>query len=91
MPSFAKRLSRLSIGTACRTCLKPAVAFPPTRCVGESGVISSGMRRFERRNSRKSASYSCVGNRRRGFVVVAPVVFLKLPPELRRCGRECRA
>ena len=31
------------MGELCRTLTKPSRGLPPTRCVGESGVASSGM------------------------------------------------
>ena len=35
------------MGEECATLTKPSRGLPPTRCVGESGVISSGCSRLE--------------------------------------------
>ena len=53
-----KESCRLSSGTACVTGSNFVSAMPPTRCVGESGVISSGCSFSRFASSRWSISYS---------------------------------
>ena len=59
--SAVKALSSESIGTWCTTSPKAALGVPDTRCVGESGVISSGCCASSARNSCISRSYSASG------------------------------
>jgi len=47
-----------SIGSSCRTCSRPSSGAPPTRCVGESGVRSSGNSSSRAFSSPNSRSYS---------------------------------
>ena len=47
-----------SIGMRCRTGANCTARPPPTRCVGESGVLRSGCASSIASSSRKSASYS---------------------------------
>jgi len=50
-----------SIGSAWRTGVKPASTAPPMRCVGESGVRSSGCAASIACSSWNSRSYSASG------------------------------
>ncbi len=54
-------LSRESIGTSWRICVKAVSGAAPTRCVGESGVTSSGCCASSSRSSRIKRSYSASG------------------------------
>ena len=56
--SFDVALSRLSIGTACRTVGRSPTTSEPTRCVGESGTIESGQAVSISTSSRSRRSYS---------------------------------
>jgi hypothetical protein len=46
------------MGRECGTLANPSFGLPPTRCVGEAGVIHSGWRASISRSSRMSASNS---------------------------------
>ena len=84
-------LSIENIGRAWATVRKPSIGSPPTRCVGLSGVISSGWAASRSRSSREKLVVFAVGNRRRGVDVVAPIVLADLVAELGdllvRCDR----
>ncbi len=54
--SSERALARLSIGRRWRTFRRLETGSPPTRCVGESGVTSSGWSRSIARSSSSSAS-----------------------------------
>ena len=56
--SFDAALSRLSIGTACRTVGRSPSTAAPTRCVGESGMTRSGNAVSISVSSRSRTSYS---------------------------------
>ena len=51
-------LERLSSGSRCSTDEKASSGAAPVRCVGESGVISSGQAASRARSSANSSSYS---------------------------------
>ena len=55
--SSSKALPKLSRGTGCSACVNPSTGSAPTRCVGESGVTSSGRSDSIPRNSRINSSY----------------------------------
>ncbi|CFW33756.1 Uncharacterised protein [Bordetella pertussis] len=59
--SSSKALPSDSMGTAWRTLPNSASGAAPTRCVGESGVTSSGCSASSACRSRMSASYSASG------------------------------
>ena len=46
------------MGTRCTKAAKPSLGLSPTRCVGLSGVTSSGCAASSSRSSRSSRSYS---------------------------------
>ena len=58
LANLEKESCRLSSGTACVTGSNFVSTMPPTRCVGESGVISSGCSFSRLASSRWSISYS---------------------------------
>ena len=70
-----------SIGTRCRTGANDAAGAPATRCVGESGVTSDGMLRFERLQLAEQRVVLGVADGRRVEHVVAMVVLLDLAPQ----------
>ena len=51
-------MDRLKSGTGCSTTPKASMGAAPTRCVGDSGVISSGCSSSSLLSSAISASYS---------------------------------
>ena len=77
-------LSMLIIGTACRTDASDSCTSPPTRCVGEAAVRSSGWAASSSVSSAISPSYSPVAQRRPGLDVVEVVGLVQLGPQFRR-------
>ena len=59
--SVSVSVRMLSMGTAWRTLAKAASGAPPTRCVGESALTSSGWAASIACSSRNSRSYSASG------------------------------
>ncbi len=75
-------LSRLSIGSAWVTLSKPKATRPPTRCVGESGVIEIRMRRLEVRQLTHERVELGVGDLRRAVDVIQLLVMANQAAEL---------